>query len=178
MKNIFILLMLVGASISCSKDKSGEKGDPPGDTGTGSIQGVVSYTEKDNANPDAGAMVYAVSTTRQNQAATGQDTFKNIYFRTMADANGNYTLPDLPADTYTLVFRSQNAPKKLTYYKSRYKPALEPLVNDMPEKNSSGAQAKASRLDALFQQVQISVKPETKLQGGKKQVVNQEFIKG
>ena len=174
MKNIFLLLILVGTSFSCSKNKPG--GDVG--TGTGSIQGVVSYTEKDNTSPDAGTTVYAVSTTRQNQAATEQDSFKNVYFRTMADANGNYVLPDLPADTYTLVFQSRNAPKKLIYYKSRYKPTLEPLVNDLPANNTSGSKAKAARLDALFQNQQIAVKPEAKLQGGKKQVVNQEFIKG
>jgi len=177
MKNIFLLLMLVGVSISCNKSKlGGNAGQAPG-SGSGSIQGVISYAEKDNANPDAGATVYAVSTTRQNQAATKSDTFENVFFKTKADVNGNYMLLDLPADTYTLVFLSQNAPMKLLYYKSRYKPALEHLVNSLPENNNRGAEAKAARLDALFQGMQISVKPETKLQGGKKQVVNQEFIK-
>ena len=178
MKNLFLLSVLVGAMLSCSKDKSGGNAGQTGNTGTGSIQGVVSYTEKDNASPDTGATVYAVSTTRQNQSASQQDLFKNIYFKAMADANGNYTLPDLPADTYTLVFRSRNVPQKLSYYKSRYKPALEPLVNDVPEGNNSGAEAKAARLDTLLQRVQIFVKSETKLPGGTKQIVNQEFIKG
>ncbi|PIQ22616.1 MAG: hypothetical protein COW65_02110 [Cytophagales bacterium CG18_big_fil_WC_8_21_14_2_50_42_9] len=176
MKNIFLLLVLGVAGLSCRQNKSGENADGAG--GSGSIQGVISFTEKDNASPDAGATVYAVSTTRQNPAATGKDTFKNIYFSTQANANGNYTLPDLPADTYTLVFQSRNAPKKLIYYKSRYKPALEPLINDLPDNNISGANAKAARLNGFFQDLQVSVKPDTKLQGGKTQVVNQEFIKG
>ena len=175
MKNIFLLLMLVGASISCNKNKVGGINGPS--TGSGSILGVVSFTEKDNASPDAGATVYAVSATRQNQTPAPNDIFKNVYFKTTADVNGNYRLLDLPADTYTLIFLSQNAAQKLRYYKSRYTPALEPFVNDLPEGNSNGSQAKADRLNALFRDKQIGVKPETKLQGAKKQVINQEFIK-
>jgi len=178
MKRICWSFVICWVSYACSSGKA-EEGNTPGQDvfATGSIKGVVSVKEDENILPDVGTTVYAVSTTKSNQTLASGDKFKNRFFQATVDAAGNYALDNLPTDTYTLVFSSKNAPKKLNYYKTRYQPLLEPLVSEMPVNQLAGKEAKKARLQELFQDKQIQVKPEVKVEAGKTQLVTQEFFK-
>jgi hypothetical protein len=163
--------------LSCNQNKPPQGQAASQGTATGTIRGVVSYMEDKKTLPDAGTTVFAVSTSHPNPQIGPGDKFKNQYFQAAVDVDGLYTFSNLPVDTYTLVFQSKNATKKLNYYKTRYSPVIEPLINDMPVDNLSGKQAKAARLEELFEDKQVQVKPEIKLEAGLTQLVTQDFVK-
>ncbi|WP_026462046.1 hypothetical protein [Adhaeribacter aquaticus] len=178
MKKILYGIMIGWVGFACTQGKSQEGGgnSKPG-SAPGVIFGAITVKEKEKTLPDSGTTVYAVSTKQVNSSASTDDLFKNVFFEAIADANGNYMFTSLPPDTYTIVFKSANAPKKLIYYKPRYTPILSPIVNDKSADNRAGKDAKQTRLDDLFGTQQVHVKPDIKLEPGGKQVVAQEFIK-
>jgi hypothetical protein len=177
MKRIGWSFLICWVCFSCNQQKAPQGAAGAQTGGTGTIRGMVSYTDNKKQLPDVGTTVYAVSTTRPDPAPGPGDKFKNRYFQAAVDVDGSYTFSHLPVDTYTLIFQSKNAPKKLNYYKIRYAPMVDPVVNDLPVNNLTGKQAKAARLDELFKAHQVHVKPEVKLESGFTQLVTQEFIK-
>ena len=127
MKRLGWSLLICWLCLSCNHDKSQDEnpvGQSSSTSATGNLRGVVSYKDKDKPLPDVGAKVYVVSTKRPNPTLTPGDKFNKLFFEATVDVDGSFTFNNLPADTYMIIFKSKNAPKKLTYYKTRYSEAL------------------------------------------------------